>query len=290
MPIYTNGSTFPIHKFNLLNNIELFKEEDINNFIYYPNNFNSHDDFLKIINNVDFQNQYLFEVLLPHCFRRVFETNKRAINKNDLNSKSISDLNQLALIINLKINLHDIENELGNLSNNETQINSKQFLNEIIKFTYKYLFIKLSKVIYCHSIDKFNEVMDFKAHYNQYCKYLSDLQTSKYTKNNYYLKLYYVNAYYESFQTDDHKVIEETLSEILQYNDEKKIIKILNDIIENNIPLDSSLSSNKKNKVLLPFFKLITCNFFFKELLDYDLSDTELITRFKKFRLKMSKK
>jgi hypothetical protein len=265
----------------------LFNIEDINNFIYYPNHFDSHDDFVKVINNDEIRNQHLFEAVLPYSFRRTFESDKKVISRNDITSQSINDINQFVVITNLKLNLNDIENELKNLSDIGISINSKRFLNEIITFTYKYLFIKLSKVIYCHSIGKFKEVMDFKSHYDQYCKYLSDIETSNYTKVNYYSKVNYVNAYYESFQTNDIKVIEDTLSEILQYNDERKIVKILNDIIENNIPLDSSLSSKKKNKILLPIFKLITCNFFYRELLDYELSDSELINRFKKFRLKM---
>ncbi len=286
MPIYTNGSTYPIHKFNLLNDTELFNEEDINNFIYYPNNFDSCGDFLNVINNIEIQNQHLFEAILPYSFRRVFE-NSTKISSKLISSQSVSDKTQFAVITNLKLNLNDIESELEKLSNNGISIDSKKFLNEIITFTYKYLFIKLSKVIYCHSIGKFKEIMDFKSHYDQYCKFLSDIETLNYTKINYYSKLNYVEAYYKSFQTDDINVIQDTLSEILQYNDEKKIVKILNDIIEDNIPLDSSLSSKKKNKILLPLFKLITCNLFYGELLDYELNDPELINRFKKFRLKM---
>ncbi|WP_162128561.1 hypothetical protein [Flavobacterium phycosphaerae] len=287
MPIYTNGSTFPIHKFNLLNNNRLFSIEDINNLIYYPNHFDSYGDFVDVINNIEIRNQHLLETILPYSFRRVFENDKKVISRKDITSQSIMDINQFVVITNLKLNLNDIENELEYLSDIGISINRKRFLNDIITFTYKYLFIKLSKVIYCHSIGKFNEVMDFKSHYDQYCKYQSDLETSNYTKINYYSKVNYVNAYYESFQTNDINLIQDILSEILQYDDEKKIVKILNDIIENNIPLDPSLSSKKKNKFLLPFFKLITCNFFYRELLGYELSDSELINRFKKFRLKM---
>lgn len=114
--------------------------------------------------------------------------------------QSISDKTQFAVITNLKLNLNDIESELENLSKNGISIDSKKFLNEIITFTYKYLFIKLLKVIYCHSIGKFKEVMDFKNHYDQYCKYLSDLETKNYTKVNYYSKVNYVNAYMNLFE------------------------------------------------------------------------------------------
>lgn len=286
MPIYTNGSTFPIHKFNLLNNIELSNKEDIDKFIYYPNDYDSYFDFLKMINNAEIRDQHLLEVIVPYSFRRVFEDEKRLLSKKEITSQSISDINKFVVITNLNLNLNRIENELENLSDIGISIDRKKFLNEIIKFTYKYLFIKLSKVIYCHSIGKFNEVMDFKNHYDKFCRYSSDLETSNYTEINFYSKRNYTEAYVKSFQTDDIDAIEDTISEILKYNDEKKIIKILNDIIENNIVLDFSLSSRKKNKILLPFFKAITCNFFFKELLEYELSDYELINRFKKFRLK----
>lgn len=147
MSIYTNGSTFPIHKFNLLINNRLFNIEDINNFIYYPKNFDSHRDFLKIINNIELQNQHLFEALLPYSFRRVFENDKRVLSKEQITSKSISDRTQFAIISNLKLNLKAIERELEILSNNGISIDCKTFLNEIITFTYKYLFINLSKYL-----------------------------------------------------------------------------------------------------------------------------------------------
>ncbi|MFA6274043.1 MAG: hypothetical protein WC662_02675 [Candidatus Paceibacterota bacterium] len=216
----------------------------------------------------------------------MFETNKR-ITINEIDSNSISDENQFTVIINLKISLHAIEDEIDKLVNNGILVYRKRLLNEIIMFTYKYLFIKLSNVIYCHSAGKFKEVMNFQSHFEQFCKYIDDLEKLNYTKVNYYSKRNYVDAYYKSFETEDANLIENTISEILEYSDEKKIIKILNDIIESNIVLDSSLSARKKNKILLPFFKEITCNFFFKDLLEYELTDSELITCFKKFRLNM---
>lgn len=288
MPIFTNDSTFPFDKFNLLNNSNFSTYSEIEKFVFIfePHKFRGN----LILLTHEFKNQYLFELLSIHILRLTFNRRIPRILESEINFKSIENRKEFINILNLKVNLEEITKELYKIENSEyVTVDSKQFLSQIIIFTYKYLFVKLAGSIYCNTRNGLSVTMDFKEQ-NVIFEKLIDNQ-EKEQKNSFHKasQIEYINNYIRSFNTDDLNLIASTIAELNIFSNDKKAIIKLNELIESNIHIDPNLSSIKKNRILLPFFKLITCVFYYKHFLDFEIDDPDFVAYFKKFRIRMKK-
>ena len=132
--------------------------------------------------------------------------------------------------------------------------------------------------------------MDFGKAHKKFLKYSEDIENEKYTELDIIRKKNYITNYFKSFRSQDIEMIEKTIQEILLYSNRNHSIKLINSIIENNITFNSELTQNKKNKILLPFYKLITCVFFYRENLDLEINDPDLKEKFKKLRSRFKSK
>jgi hypothetical protein len=288
MPIFTNNSTFPFDKFNLLNDSSFSTYSDIEKFVFIREEHKFRGNLIELINT--FENQHLFQILSIQILRLTFNQKIPRILISEINSDSIVNQKEFVRLLNLKVNLEEITKELDKIENSvDASVNSKQFLSEIIIFTYKYLFVKLASLIYCNSIDGLKEPMIFKEHNDTFIKYSKKQEERKYTNLNYVSQKEYIKNYFKSFNTDDIKSIETTIEELNLFSIEKNLERKLNELIERSINIDSNLSAIKKNRLLLPFFKLVTCVFFHREFIDLENYDPTLIEYFKKFRLRMKK-
>ncbi len=288
MPIFTNNSTFPFDKFNLLNDSNFSTYSDIEKFVFIHKEHKFRGNLIELINN--FENQHLFQILSIQILRLTFNPKISKILISEVNSDSIVNPKEFVRLLNLKVNLEEITKELNKIENSvDATVNSKQFLSQIIIFTYKYLFVKLASLIYCNSIDGLKEPMIFKEHNDTFIKYSEKQEEGKYTNLNYVSQKEYIKNYFKSFNTDDIKSIEATIEELNLFSNEKNLERKLNELIENSIHINPNLSTIKKNRLLLLLFKLVTCVFFHREFIDLENDDPALIEYFKKFRLRMKK-
>lgn len=286
MPIFTDGSTFPFYRFNDFNNHNLYPFESIEKIVYVPENTNLKKDFSKGIKVMS--QQHLFDYLMFYILRIVFDVKFEKIREDEINLDSITDKRKFLQIINYKINLKQLENEIEKYElDSNVQIDSKLLINELILFTYKYLFVKFAGLIKCHTLDNLTESMEFNKKYELYLKYKQNLKDKKYSKEDLFSKKTYIDNFEKSFGTDDIDYIEKTIDDLILFSCEKRSLQFLNKIIENNVKINSALTSTKRNKILRPFFKFITVVFFFREYLTYDVDDAILVDRFKKFQLQM---
>lgn len=288
MPIFTDNSTFPLYKFNDFDNQYLHSYECIEKRIFVPKGINFRKDFLKAIECNS--KQHLFIYLISYILRLVFNVNVWKFREDEIISDSIKEKYQFLQLLNYKINLHEIVKEIDKYEfDSNVQIDSKPFINDLIVFTYKFYFVKFANVIYCHSIDDLIETMKFEEKHKIFLKYCQDIEKKNYTILNYQSKKNYVENYFKSFNSDDVNFIENTINQILLFSNRKESLLFLNEIIENRIKINSHLSQTRKNKILIPFFKLITSVFYFRENLELEIDDPILINKFKKFKLQMKK-
>lgn len=294
MPIFTNNSTFPIYKFNLLNNRKFDSFDDLKDFVFveFPDSNKSFENILKD-SIKKFEKQHLFEIITIFSLRAIFNKAHNKITfKDKIESSSVTDMEKFLTLLNMRIDLNEIENQLDLLldnNNNNVKVYKTELISSIITFTYKYLFVNFANLIYCNSEDNVKEVMDFQIYTKYYRNYKSNIELLKYNQINYVPLKTFLENYKKSFKTDDYSIIDEITDEILMYTNFKKSEKNLNTIIEKYIIIDDSLSSTKKNRILKPFFKLITCVFFHKHYINEKSDTIELTNHFKKFRLRMKK-
>jgi hypothetical protein len=293
MPIFTNNSTFPFHKFNLLDNREFDSYDDLKNFVFvdFPESTMTFENLL-IHSIKQFENQHLFEIITIYSLRAIFNKSHKKISlKDGITSSSISNINDFLKLLNMRIDLNKINDYLEDLINENKgiQVYKTALISGIIRFTYKYLYVKFANLIYCNTEDEFTEVLDVIKYINKYTLYKSKFEEGKCDSFNYHPIKTFLHNYKKSFNTKDEIEIERINNEMLLYSDLKDSEKILNQLIEKNIIFDDSLSQTKQNRTLRPFFILITSVFFHREYINSKSDDHEVIEYFKKFRLRMKK-
>lgn len=289
MPIFTDNSTFPIYKFNAYNNLKLDSYESIEKLIYVPKRNNFRKDFIDGVNSNE--KQHLFEYLIGRILRLIFSEKIEKFTNQEITATSVYDMREFISLINYRINLNEIEQEIYKYAGNkDVQINKEKLISEIIIFSYKYYFVRFASQIYCYSINNLKVTMDFGKAHKKFLKYSEDLENEKYTELDIIRKKNYITNYFKSFRSQDIEVIEKTIQEILLYSKPNHSVKLINSIIENNITFNSELTQNRKNKILLPFYKLITCAFFYRENLDLEIKDPDLKEKFKKLRSRFKSK
>ncbi|WP_291135361.1 hypothetical protein [Flavobacterium sp. UBA7663] len=298
---------FPFYQFYAFDKDNLCSYEDIKKKIFVPNSRNYQyvinktihesidkinlftnednlfkEDLLKVINSSN--PQLLFEILLSRILRLSFNTKIEKINKDEITSEFIPKKKQFVNLLNYRIDLIKIEELLEDYNNNpDIEIDSNFFLQEIINFTYKFLFVKLSKNIYFYySVRKKDNKtnINFKVFYETFIKFSSELETKNYAPFDFDNKQDYIESFYNSFKTDDIDYIEEIINELNLFSSHKESKEKLFEIINSNIKINPSLSVTKKNRLLLPFFKHITIVFFYREYVD--LEEKELKKKFRK--------
>jgi hypothetical protein len=288
MPIFTNNTTFPFDKFRQYDNMNLSSYENIESTFFTPEKSDLRKDIIKLINY--YERQHLFHVLMDRVILMIFNESFEKIKDEEVLSTSISNKREFLKLINFRINLKKIYLEIENLENNENvHVNQKKLINDLVLFTYKFLYVEFSKLIYCQLYEEFEITLDLKKNYKTYLKYKSKIDNKKYNEIDYVYLKEFVENFTKSFNTSDINEIKATIDELLLYSNRKKTICYLNKIIEDNIKINSNLSATKKNKILIPFYKLITSEFFYKENLKLDINESELIEKFKKFRQIMNK-
>ena len=289
MPIFTNNSTFPLHKFNMLDGNKLSSYYDIKKFIIVYNENTFREDFIKNINKNEMQ--HLFELASIHILRFTFGNEYKKISDSEINSESILDKRLFVKLLNYRIDLDKIISEIIKFEvGNNSSVDITNFLNELIVFTYKFFFLKLANLIICNKIDHLSETMNFIEIHNIFLRYSEKQENKKYNSLDYVQQKEFIKNYYNSFQSDDNEYVAKTIDELLILSRCRQSLNYLTEIIEKYLKIDPSFSSKKQNKILLPFYKLITCVFFFRANLDLDLDDPKLIENFKKFRLNAKKR
>lgn len=287
MPIFTNNTTFPFYKFRNFDDAKISSFEDIKAKIFIPKNVNFRKDLIDVINNQE--RQHLFEILMDRVLLIIFNDSFEKIDKKEIKSSSIENKDAFVKLLNFRIDLKKINRELEYLKNTNTIVNSEKLIHDLILFTYKFFYVELSRMIYCQLFDNFKVTMDFEKYYKTYSKYKNNIENKKYTESNYIQQKEFIENFNKSFKTSDINEIKTTIEELLLYSSKKKSIYHLNKIIEDNITIEQTLSSNRKNKILIPFYKLVTCELFYRQNINLDIHESQLIENFKKFRQSMKK-
>lgn len=287
MPIFTNNTTFPFYKFRNFDDAKISLFEDIKAKIFIPKNANFRKDLIDVINNQE--RQHLFEILMDRVLLIIFNDSFEKIDKKEIKSSSIENKDAFVKLLNFRIDLKKINRELEYLKNTNTIVNSEKLIHDLILFTYKFFYVELSRMIYCQLFDNFKVTMDFEKYYKTYSKYKNNIENKKYTESNYIQQKEFIENFNKSFKTSDINEIKTTIEELLLYSSKKKSIYHLNKIIEDNITIEQTLSSNRKNKILIPFYKLVTCELFYRQNINLDIHESQLIENFKKFRQSMKK-
>ena len=287
MPIFTNNTTFPFYKFRKFDDANISSLEDIKANIFIPKKQNFRKDLIDVINNQE--RQHLFEILMDRILLMIYNDSFEKISVKEIESSSIENKNNFILLLNYRIDLKKINKELEYLEDNNVKVNSEKLIHDLILFTYKFFYIELSRMIYCQLFDDFKVTMDFEKYYKTYSKYKNNIENGKYNESNYIQQKEFIENFNKSFKTNNINEIKTTIDELLLYSNKKKSIYHLNKIIEDNIIIEQTLSSTKKNKILIPFYKLIMCELFYKQNRDLDINDSLLIESFKKFRQLMKK-
>lgn len=289
MPIFTNNSTFPFHKFNMLDGNSLSSYSDIKKFIIVYNENTFREDFIKKINKNEMQ--HLFEIASIEILRFTFGTEYKKISESDINSESIIDKKLFVQLLNYRIDLDGITSEIIKFENsNDVSVDTINFLNDLIVFAYKFFFVKLANIIYCNKVDHLREPMNFLYLHKIFLRYSEKRENKKYSNLDYVQQKEFIENYFNSFQSDEIAYIEKTINELIIFSKELESRLYLTEIIEKYIKVNPSFTSKKQNKILLPFYKLITCVFFYRANLDLDLDDPKLIENFKKLRLSAKKR
>lgn len=287
MPIFTNNTTFPFYKFRNFDDAKISSFEDIKAKIFIPKKANFRKDLIDIINNQE--RQHLFEILMDRVLLIIFNDSFEKIKVKEIESSSIENKNAFVKLLNYRIDFKEINKEIEYLEDNNVKVNSEKLIHDLILFTYKFFFVELSRMIYCQLFDDFKVTMDFEKYYKTYSKYKNNIENKKYTESNYIQQKEFIENFNKSFKTSDINEIKTTIDELLLYSSKKKSIYHLNKIIEDNIIIEQTLSSKKKNKILIPFYKLVTCELFYRQNINLDIHESQLIENFKKFRQLMNK-
>lgn len=293
MPIFTNNSIFPFHKFNLLDNREFESYDDLKDFVFvdFPESTMTFEKLL-IHSIKNFEKQHLFEIITIYALRAIFNKSHKKISLNDgITSSSISNTDDFLKLLNMRIDLNKIDNYLEDLinENKDVKVYKTKLISDIIIFTYKYLYVKFANLIYCNTEDEFTEVLDVIKYINKYTLYKSKFEEQKCDSFNYHPIKTFLHNYKKSFNTEDETEIEKINNEMLLYSDLKESEKILNQLIEKNIIFDDSVSTTIQNRILRSFFILITSVFFHREYVNSKSDDKEVINYFRKFRPRMKK-
>lgn len=287
MPIFTNNTTFPFYKFRNFDDAKISSFEDIKAKIFIPKKANFRKDLIDIINNQE--RQHLFEILMDRVLLIIFNDSFEKIKVKEIESSSIENKNAFVKLLNYRIDYKEINKEIEYLEDNNVKVNSEKLIHDLILFTYKFFYVELSRMIYCQLFDDFKVTMDFEKYYKTYSKYKNNIENKKYTESNYIQQKEFIENFNKSFKTSDINEIKTTIDELLLYSSKKKSIYHLNKIIEDNIIIEQTLSSKKKNKILIPFYKLVTCELFYRQNINLDIHESQLIENFKKFRQLMNK-
>lgn len=287
MPIFTNNTTFPFYKFRNFDDAKISSFEDIKAKIFIPKKVNFRKDLIDIINNQE--RQHLFEILMDRVLLIIFNDSFEKIKVKEIESSSIENKNAFVKLLNYRIDFKEINKEIEYLEDNNVKVNSEKLIHDLILFTYKFFYVELSRMIYCQLFDDFKVTMDFEKYYKTYSKYKNNIENKKYTESNYIQQKEFIENFNKSFKTSDINEIKTTIDELLLYSSKKKSIYHLNKIIEDNIIIEQTLSSKKKNKILIPFYKLVTCELFYRQNINLDIHESQLIENFKKFRQLMNK-
>lgn len=147
------------------------------------------------------------------------------------------------------------------------------------------MFLKLSETyFYSHSpnIQSINTTINFKELYKKFIEFSINLEKGNFTIYDIDSKNDFIIRFFNSFKTDNLNLIEKTIDDLCIFSDFKLLKKRLIKIIDDNIKVDSSLSSTQKNRLLFPFFKHITIVLLYREYLD--LEENELKEKFRKFQ------
>ena len=278
--IFTPKNRFYQHKIknnidDSINKIELFTTQ--NNLFK--------EDLLQVINNLN-SSQLSFEILLSRILLLIFNPEIDKFKLEEITSNFISNKKEFVNLLNYRIDLIKIEELLKDYENNlYIKIDPKKFLNEIIIYTYKFIFLKLSETYYySHSpnIQKLNKTINFKELYKTFKEFSIAIEKGNFTMHNIDFMNDFIVKFFNSFKTNDLDLIEKAIEELNQFSNFKLSKNRLINIIDYNIKIDSTLSSTQKNRLLFPFFKYITIVLIHREYLD--LEERELKNKFRKFQ------
>lgn len=301
---------FPFYQFYAFDNDNLYSYEDIKKKIFVPKNRNYQhviknningsinkielfttqnnlfkEDLLQVINNLN-SSQLSFEILLSRILLLIFNPEIDKLKLEEITSTFISNKKEFVNLLNYRIDLIKIEELIKDYEDSSfIKIDSKKFLNEIIIYTYKFMFLKLSETyFYSHSpnIQSINTTINFKELYKKFIEFSINLEKGNFTIYDIDSKNDFIIRFFNSFKTDNLNLIEKTIDDLCIFSDFKLLKKRLIKIIDDNIKVDSSLSSTQKNRLLFPFFKHITIVLLYREYLD--LEENELKEKFRKFQ------
>lgn len=289
---------FPYYKFKQYEDVKFTSYDDIDKYVFTDVGLFYKKELTKFVKR--FESLYLFEGLMLRVLKLTFDPKFEIIKEKQLLSKSkpklktVSNLKLFVQALNFRIDLNKILLELEKIErNNLVTINKDQLIDELVKYTYKYLFIKYSKLIFYYislNSENIQLIIDFKKNHMVFKSYKKSLQKNRLNDIDKTHQQEFVDSYFKVFNTKDEKIIEALVEEILIYDNPRKSAHKLNSIIENNILFNEKLSNKAANKILLPLYKMITCQYHFRENLDYKLEDPILIEKFKKFRQQSKKR
>ena len=278
--MYYNNSTFPIFLYPTKAN--LFSVEKIyENLSFIDSQDNFEHFFLENISTKI--NQDLFGYLMV-VLPSIIISKRRKFNRNEINSKSITDQSVILEIINLRIDLQSVDEKLNKLKNNEfvKEIEVEVIVSEIVLFIHQYVFIKVSRSIVSTQFNgtdlEFNFIKDNKI----YSKYKSNDKPIKIDRVNAHNN--FIDGFENSFETDDEdkiKMMEKDLIFMLKPSNQKKRLK---SIIEKNLIFSEEITNTKKNKLLIWFFKNVISKIFYKQLDENLITDFEVSEAFRLFQ------
>lgn len=237
--------------------------------------------FLESIKNKEKQDLigYLITTLPVIIF-----TNFRAFSREELKFKNTID-DSLYELCNLRINLKLVYEKLIELETNASVevCRYELIISELYLFSSQYLFTQLSKSIYATEIMNREFLFDIKKNSILFQKFSnnddSSLSIEKSVAQKYFIQGY--NETFENLEEKERKKIETELIYMTNTINQKKRLK---SIFDKNICFSNNITETKKSKLLIYFFKNVTCKFFFKYLDKNQIEDYEVNEAFRTFR------
>lgn len=245
------------------------------------NSDNFENDFFKNLKSKEKQD--LFGYLLT-VLPSIIISNYRKIKRDELKAINIIDENLFFEIVNIRIDLRLIQDKLFELRDNQLVKDdvSNKLIIELNLFIFQYIFIKLSECIIATEINNKEFFFDIVNDSRKYNKFSSSEKTTTIDRIESQKK--FISGYIDSFETQNNEKIKNLEQELIHMSDTLNQKKRLKSIIFEGIFFSESVTNNKKNKLLIYFFKEVIAKFFFKYLNDNSLNDYEVSEAFRTFR------
>lgn len=266
------------------NYYEIDSTDIIKHLSFIANQRNFEIDFLNNINTKKGQDLfgYLLSVTPSLIFSKINNTKSK-----DIKSEDLIDNSNLLRLINIRIDFLLLKEHLLRLHENDdtVKVDEENMTMELIHFIHKYVFIKLNDNIFTFELNNKKETFNILKNQRLNEKYSSNQKHQQADRIE--AQRNFITNYTNSFENLKDK--NEIESDLLFMLKETNQMKLLWSIIEKNIFFKDDLSSTRKNRLLIYFFKNIVSRIFYTQLNSNSIEDFEVKDKFRFFLKKVQK-